>query len=472
MTTRVLFAFACLTVLATGQLTAQNTLLAESQPAKYVAPLCPLKPNNKSVEKGLDQLKKAHDAKTPAEKTTLLGQAKQSLMAAIGQEAQDKNPAAWYYLARVALLQGDARGADSAFTKAVELNNSCEFDINTHRQNSWAAVANPGLEMLRANKMDSALMLFREANYLFRSMPHVYSYMGVAFANTERADSAAVYFATALKIAEADTALAEDRNTAALNLGLMYQRLGRHQDAMTTLRKYLGWKPADTDARKALAVSFRAAGMEDSARTIENAMVEEFAKTNLDSLETADLMAVGVAAFNAQRYGDAEKAFKKAVDRNPYSRDARYNLANSYLASKNYEALIAEATKLLEIEPLSEDVLRLLAQGQRGLKQDEAVVKTAERLVGLPFSVEITGFQMGNTTAKLNGEATGRTALDPKGNPLKPAPVTLVFEFLDESGKVVSTKEMTVPVLKEGEKRPIEQEGAGAGISGWRYRTK
>jgi tetratricopeptide (TPR) repeat protein len=472
MTTRVCVTFACLTVLASGQLAAQNKLLADAQPAKYIAPLCPLKPNNKSVEKAVDQLKKAHDAKTPAEKQAMLGEARLGLTTAIGKESQQANAAAWYYLGRVALLEGDARGADSAFTKAYELNNSCEYDINSHRQNSWAAVANPGLEMLRAGNNDSALALFREANYLYRAMPHVYSYMGVAFANTERSDSAAVYFETALKIAEPDTTLAEDRNAAALNLGLMYQRLGRHQDAMVILRKYLGWNPTDTDARKALAVTFRTAGMEDSARAIENAMVEEFSKSNLDSLNMQDLMAVGVAAFNAQKYADAENAFKKAVEKNPWSRDARYNLANSYLAMKNNEALVAEATKLLEIEPMSEDVLRLLAQGQRGLKQDTAVVKTAERLVALPFSIEVTGFQMGGPSARLIGEATGRIPLDPRGNPLKTAPVTLVLEFLDQGGKVLVTQELTVPVLKEGEKNPIQQDASAAGIVGWRYRVK
>ena len=472
MTTRALVTFACLTVLASSQLSAQNTLLAESQPAKYTAPLCPLKPNNKGVEKAIDQLKKSYDAKTPAEKQALLDQAKTGLTAAISQESQDKNPAAWYYLARVALLQGDARGADSAFTKAVELNNSCEYDISTHRQNSWAAVANPGLEAMRAGKHDSALALFREANYLFREMPHVYSYMGVAFANTEQPDSAAKYFETALKIAEPDTALVEDRNAAALNLGLMYQRLERHQDAMVTLRKYLGWNPTDNDARKALAITFRTAGMEDSARAIENAMVEEFSKSNLDSLSMQDLMAVGVAAFNAEQYAQAENAFKKAVERNPWSRDARYNLANTYLAMKNHEGLIAQGTKLLEMEPLNEDVLRLLAQGQRGLKQDEAVVKTAERLVALPFSIEISSFQMGASSSRLMGEATGRTPLDPKGNPLKAAPVTVALEFLDQSGAVVATQEFTVPVLKEGEKHPIQQDGNAANIAGWRYRVK
>jgi tetratricopeptide (TPR) repeat protein len=326
--------------------------------------------------------------------------------------------------------------------------------------------------MLRAGSHDSALVLFREANYLFRAMPHVYSYMGVAFANTVRSDSAAKYFEEALKIAEPDTTMAEDRNAAALNLGLMYQRLGRHQDAMTVLRKYLTWNPTDNDARKALAVTFRTAGMEDSAKAIENAMVEEFSKSNLDSLSIGDLMAVGVAAFNAQRYAEAETAFKKAVERNPWSRDARYNLANTYLAGKNNEALVAEATKLLEIEPMSEDVLRLLAQGQRGLKQDEAVVKTAERLVALPFSIEVTGFQMGGASARLTGEVTGRTPLDPRGNPLKTAPVTVVLEFLDQGGQVLVTQEITVPVLKEGEKSPIQQDADAAGIVGWRYRVK
>ncbi len=471
MTTRVLLSFAFAAACTGGPLWAQNTRLAAAQPAKYANPVCPLKPNHKSVERAVDLLKKSHDAKTPAEKSAQLTQARQALTTAIRGEGQAQNPAAWYYLARVDLLLGDARGVDTAFTMAQSLNSSCEFDINTYRQNSWAAVANPGLEMLRANQIDSALALFREANQLFREMPHVFSYMGVAFANSNTADSAAVYFARALEIAEKDTAFTEDRNTAALNLGLMYARLERHQEAITTLRKYLGWAPTDTDARKALAQEFRAAGQEDSAKAVENAMIEEFSKTNLDSLDTADLMSVGVAAFNAQRYPEAENAFKKAVQRNPWSRDARYNLANAYFAQKKNAELIAESTELLKIEPMSVDVLRLLAQGQRGLKQDEAVVKTAERLVALPFSIEVTAFSMGRS-ARLQGEATGRAPMDPRGTPLKIAPMVLVFEFIDSGGKVISSKEVTIPALKEGEKSPITVDGAGTEISGWRYRAK
>ena len=240
-------------------------------------------------------------------------------------------------------------------------------------------------------------------------------------------------------------------------------------------------------------------------------MVNRFSKMNLDSLDSQDLMSVGVLAFNKTKYADAEAAFAKAVKRNPWGRDARYNLANTYLAMAKVASdsgdalrklakgrnlseavkaqladtvkldaqaneanakLVVEASKLLEFEPMNEDNLRLLAQGQRALKQNDAVYKTAEKLVALPFSVEVTLFQLGQTTAKFAGEATGRAAQDAAGKPIKSGPVTLVFEFVDVSGTVVDTKETVVPVLAAGQKQTIQLEAKGPGITGWRYKVK
>jgi tetratricopeptide (TPR) repeat protein len=233
---------------------------------------------------------------------------------------------------------------------------------------------------------------------------------------------------------------------------------------------------------------------------MEKTMVGQFAKTNLDSLDLQDMMAVGVAAFNAQRYTDAEAVFARAVKRNPYGRDARYNLANTYLAmgraahdkadgfrkakqadsAAAYDAvaakadlgLIAESQKLLELEPMNEDGLRLLAQGQRGQKQDDALLKTAEKLVALPFTVDVSQFQMGAAAAHLSAEATGRDAQDATGKSLKPAPVTLVVEFTDASGAVIDTKEVTIPALAKDAKHSIQVDAKGAGITGWRYHIK
>jgi len=502
-------------VLAAGPLAAQggiNLRLAQGQPAKYVPPLCPLKTVNSKVDKAVASLRKAYEAKTPADKTTLLADAKQNLVAAISQESQAGNGAAWYYLARVSLLQGDPAGADSAFTKAQALAPSCEIDIQQYRQNNWALLGTAGVEMQRKGQTDSALALFRDASLLYRGLPHVYTNMGVLFANSQHDDSAAFYFARALEIAEKDSTLNEDRNGAALNLAIMDQRLNKNKEAIAVLQKYLKWKPDDTDAQKSLAVAFRNAGMADSAEAMESAMVNRFSKMNLDSLDMQDLMSVGVLAFNKNKWADAEGAFAKAAKRNPWSRDARYNLANTYLAmakmagdtadalrklakatkspsdaqkaaiadTAKFDAeasaantkLIEQSEKLLELEPMNEDNLRLLAQGQRALKQTDAVYKTAEKLIALPFSVEIISFQIGQQLARFNGEATGRSPQDAAGKPIKAAPVTLVIEFVDASGAVIDTKEVPVPVLTNGQKQTIAAEGKGAGILAWRDRIK
>jgi hypothetical protein len=252
--------------------------------------------------------------------------------------------------------------------------------------------------------------------------------------------------------------------------------------------------------------------MADSAEALESRIVGRLSKMNVDSLELPDLMSVGVLAFNGKKYPEAEAAFAAAVKRNPFSRDARYNLANTYLAlaaqahdsadalrklakankspsdaiktqlsdTTRLDAqaaaanrnLVTGAAKLLEMEPMSEDNLRLLAQGQRGLRLQDSVITTATRLVALPFGVEATQFQIKQSGARFTADATGRAPTDAQGKPLKTAPLTLVFEFVDAKGTVLDTKEVAVAALAPGQKQTIDLEAKGAGIAGWRYRVK
>src|ERR1043166_1515040 len=120
MTTRNLLlalAASMMAVPLAAQQSQYNLRLVEAQAkARYTPPLCPLKPVNSKVDKGIGLLRKAYDAKTPAERSASLDEARKTILAAITQEAQGSNPAAWYYLGRVSLMQGDAAGTDSAFT--------------------------------------------------------------------------------------------------------------------------------------------------------------------------------------------------------------------------------------------------------------------------------------------------------------------------------------------------------------------
>ncbi|MHB1328854.1 MAG: tetratricopeptide repeat protein [Gemmatimonadales bacterium] len=467
-----IFATAFVSV-ASAQSPTLQPKLAELQPEKFAVPLCPLRPAG-NINKGVDALKKAHDAK--ADKAAELTKAKDILVKSITSEDQGENAAAWYYLARVYLMQGDVMGVDSAFTKAETLQPQCEIDISQYRQNGWAQLANAGLELQRENKIDEAMVLFRDADVLFDDLPHVAANLGVLYANVGKDDSAATYFAKALKIAEtnaeSDTTAIGDRNSNALNLALMQQRLGRHQDAIGTLTKYLGWEPTNVDARKALAQSYRGAGQTAQADSIERAMLTELSKQNLDSLETGDILSIGVAAFNAQDFQRAAEAFDKAVSRNPYSRDAIYNLANAYLALKDNAKLVETSKKLVAIEPMNEDVYRLLGQGHRGLEQQDEMLKAAEALIGLPVTIDVTAFQIGRTSSRLEGVATGRAPTDAQGKALKAAPVTVVIEFVTAAGAVVGSQDVAIPLLEAGATHKFTAEASGADVAGWRYKKK
>jgi tetratricopeptide (TPR) repeat protein len=456
-----------------GNATAQQraTRLVADSATKFQIAFCNLKTAGK-VGDGQKALKAGLEDKDAAKRAASLDQAVKILTTEVTTGGQGASGGAWYYLARAYLAEGDVKGTDSAFTKAEKLQPDCEIDIASYRQNAWAILANAGIEKLRGGDSDSALVLFRQANTLFDKLPHVYENVGVIFATSGQNDSAAYYFGRAAAIAEADTTLTENRNSATLNQAMTLQRMEKHPEAIIALTKYLSWNPKDTDARKSLSWSLRQSGQAAKADSIDQAMVQEFASMNYDSLSTGDLMAVGVSLFNAQKYQEAADVFERLRKQNPWSRDAVYNLANSYLALKNWPKLVEVGRQLALIEPMNEDSYRLTGQAFRELKQQDSLLMEAEKLVGLPVAVEVTTFAMGTMASRIEATATGRTATDASGKDMKPTPVTLTWEFLDNSGKVLGTQAINIPALEPGATHAIKAEARQPGITAWRYARK
>src|SRR6202008_3951943 len=67
---------------------------------RWVGPKCDIKPGHFMVNAGLLYLKNATNANYPAQRDKDLRDAQRTLVQAITQNGQDKNGAAWYYLAR------------------------------------------------------------------------------------------------------------------------------------------------------------------------------------------------------------------------------------------------------------------------------------------------------------------------------------------------------------------------------------
>jgi tetratricopeptide (TPR) repeat protein len=445
--------------------------VAQAMPSKYTPPQCGLKPGHSKVSSGAAHLKTGIETDMPGNRTRSLASGRKVLLEAIEKNGQDENPAAWYNLGRVYLQQGDIVGADSAFTKAEALAPKCKQEISTVRYSGWVPLVNAGIDFTQAQNSDSALALFRQANIIYRDKPLAYLNGGVIFANLGQSDSAIVYWQKASEIGERAN-IVEQRNVATRNLGAALQRADRHKEAVAALEKYISWVPTDTEVKRALAGSYRVTGQTEKAQVLEKEVGAAPAGPPSAAGGAGSQMNAAIALYNQKNYKEAAAAFEQVVAAEPYDRDALYGLANSYLGLKNGPKLSETAARLVAIEPMNQEIVRMLANGQRMARKEVQANKTAMQALSLTISVAVTQFAPRAAAATITGTATGREAMTAQGKPIAAVPVTLVFEFLDSKGAVVANQEVQVPALKPDEVQPVEAKGQGAGIVAWRYKRK
>jgi tetratricopeptide (TPR) repeat protein len=443
--------------------------VAQGMPSRYIPPDCGLKAGHFKVSSGATYLKTGIETGVPANKTRALASGQKVLTEAINQNNQEKNPAAWYYLGRIYLQQGDLVGADSAFTKAEALSPQCKQEISKARYMGWVPLVNAGIDFTKAQNTDSALALFRQANVIYRDKPLAYLNGGIIFANAGQTDSAIAYWQKASEIGEQNN-IVEDRNIATRNWGAALQRANRHKEAIPVLEKYITWVPNDSEVKRALATSYRAAGDTEKAQALEKEVGGPPAGPASAAAGSASQLNAAITLYNQKNYKEAAPAFEQLVATEPYNRDALYGLANSYIGLNNGPKLAETAARLAAIEPMNQEIIRMLATGQRKAKKEVLANKTAVQALSLPITVTVTRFAPTADGATITGTATGREAQTAQGKPIAAKPVTLIFEFLDNKGAVVANQEVQVPALKPDESQPIEAKGQGAGIAAWRYK--
>jgi tetratricopeptide (TPR) repeat protein len=448
--------------------------VAKSMPIRYLPPTCGLKPNHFKVSSGATYLKSAIESEVPESRPRILNDGERVLLEAMKQNGQEKNPAAWYFLGRIYLQRGDLYGADSALTRAVQLAPDCAKDVDGYRKNAWVALVKAGSKFEEEKNADSALALYRQAATIYHGSP-ITDYQLAAIMNEKgQADSAAVYFgkAAATPASPGDTTELKVRNRSAFNQGAILLNAKKYDEAAAAFERYLGWVPNDNEAKRGLAASYRGLGQAEKAQALEKDLVNAGGAPGAGGAASQDLMSAGVNLYNDKKYTEAAAAFQKAADAEPYNRDALSNLSNTYLALKDGPKLLAAATKLAAIEPLSENALKLQGEGYKQSAKVDSAVKTAERVLALPVDLKVTDFTPTGNGATLTLTATGRAAQTPSGKPIPAEPVGLAVEFLDAKGGVVATQEAQIPALKAGASQEVKVTAQGAGISAWRYKRK
>ena len=201
---------ALLVLAALSALGGATTLAGQTWTAPQ--PPCDIKAGHFRVNSAIVNLKTA--AEKPNTRDRMLRATVDVLTRAITGDAQDKNPAAWYYLGRYYVEMGDAGGADSAFDRAEALAPQCRQDIAGYRQALWDDVVGAGMRNWQENRPDSAKLLLRQAGALRPDQPRPFFSLGQLYASQDQLDSASLYVTKAAELAGNDPAFAESKKDA------------------------------------------------------------------------------------------------------------------------------------------------------------------------------------------------------------------------------------------------------------------
>jgi hypothetical protein len=392
----------------------------------------------------------------------------------------------WYLFAQLYVLNKDLTGADSAFTKVEAVTDpECKREIVRERFNEWVPVQNAGVEQMNAGNMDSALVLFREANVIYRSGPYAFLNMASIFVGRDQTDSAIVYFRLAARSSD-DRRFDEARETALFNAARLTHRraldtasvhaeaqrrgvpdsvvkAARLSEAEAGYREVLQLRPRDLPAQASLAGVLTVLHREDEAKSVYDSML-----SHADSMDAFDLIDAGTALFRSSRYGLAARATELGLAKDRCFRDGLYNLANIYLAAKDTVKLLEVARRLAAQDSMNRASLQMLARAWQDAGAKDSTLRVLQRAEALPWEMSVVRFEPGDTSATLHGMVTNLQQQAYKG-------FTLTVQFLNGSCDVVASQNVDLPDLNAngnaGQSYDFNLSARGRSIVAWKYKT-
>src|SRR5437588_158973 len=379
---------------------------------------CDIKPGHQLVNSGMQSLRSAFTTKFADQKAKDLKDAERVLTQAVTTGKQEKNPAAWYYLGRYYLMAEDLAAAAS------------------------------------------------------------------------------------------DPKYAKDRRDAFFNVARVYHSAKRYDEAIGAYREYLAAYPGDVQGMASLAGLYLLAGSRDSAMALYGRVLERADSASADELFGAAqsiLSAIPVSPDTAAMDADCGKAAKKktptltarqvgvrcapaATDtmrkyhaltdpqyslvsktyaaglaKNPYSRDALYNLAGvSYLIGDS-ASVLPLAQRLYAVDPMNRSTLAKLAGGWQLKGRKDSVLYYLQVADSLPVEITVSSFTPAEKGATLEGQMTN----------FRPKPslaLSITFDFLDGKGNVVATQSQSVPALEPSASQEFKLKVDQPGVVAWRYK--
>ena len=365
---------------------------------------------------------------------------------------------------------------DSVLTAVETRAPQCADSVERFRRDLWTPIINAAIQITEANP-DSAEKLANRSLIIFRDTPHAYNLLANIATKRDDKTEMVARLRKVIEVSGTDTANREMRHNAMYNLGVALttqadaaqgaDKARLYGEARSVFEAYLKEKPTDANAQAGLSRALQATGDTAAIGNIFGAML-----TNPSAYTELQLFEAGVGAARAQRAADAAKLFEAGLERNPYYRDALYNLANMYMGLQEGDKMLPVARRLVEVDPSNPNNWTLLAASYQTLAKKESnaarkkalndsVVKYIEMGDKLPVAVTFSAFDHAGATHRLVGNVENRSAA---AKTFKAR-----FEFLDATGKVVATKEQSIGPVPAKERMQFEVIVDQAGIVAFRY---
>jgi tetratricopeptide (TPR) repeat protein len=369
-----------------------------------------------------------------------------------------------------------AAAADSSFDAVEAANPACAATVADYRREPWAKLVNAAATAANAKQLDSAEFYARHAVTIYDKGPHAYNILAVVASQRNDIPGAMTALKQTIDAAGTDTANAELRRSSLVSLAALNQRQAQsatgaeqqalNKEAARLYQEYLKEVPDDAEVQSALAGAISASGDTAAAGSLYAQMTSDPAKySDLQLFEAA------TNAANSERRQDAVKLYEAGLQKNPYYRDALYNLSATYFALEQPDKMIPVAKRLVEVDPSNPDSWRLYA-GAYQLKQQKAkgparkvatdsllaLVKKAE---AVPARVIVNRFGYDGKQQLIGGTIEN---LGPK-----PGTYALKIELLDRTGNVVATETANVGPVEPKASKPFNLAVPKEGIVAYRY---
>ncbi|HEY0777503.1 MAG TPA: hypothetical protein VGD56_06000 [Gemmatirosa sp.] len=404
------------------------------------------------------------------------------------------------------------KAIDSLSTVVEQAKPNCATTISQIRQNAWVTTINASLAALNAQKPDSAARLAERALIVYKGSPLPYYVLANVSQNKGDAAAASRYWPQVATLAANDTSTqGRDLRSAALeNIAVnsvataqaapAADKPARAKEAADAIQTFLTAYPNSPDAPHMQNVRAQMIQLTGDKSALGSVYADQLA--NPDKYDDLALTNAGVIASQAGSNDDAAKLFSAALTKNPYQRDALNNLTATYYQQQHWAQMVPVGQRLIAVDPVNPANFLFLAYAYQGLSKAatapaqkqaylDSLVKYNRLSEEIPLRVTFTEFTRGQNRAVLgiNVEARkidaptstttsgGTTRTAARARPAAataasttPKTYTLAFEFLDRSGAVVDTQNVTVGPLAIGDTKAARVESAKSGIAGFRYK--